>query len=88
MSHDLRPMDLPIVNWVNGLNRSSPLGDAGGPQIGEDSVTFGRLRTLENAKLSGTYVISMRRNKKIVIENFTFNLFQLAFTISVNTARA
>ena len=78
---DFRVEGLPFVNWACGLNRSDPLVGTGCDmgQFGNDSVTYRRLRALDNALSSGP--------KDVLIFNgqFTFWFFQAKFTIPKNT---
>jgi len=79
---NLRIEGLPSVNWACGLNRSDPLAGSGRDmaQIGEDSTTYRRLRTLESALNSGPRRIFVSRRV------FQFKFFEAKFTIPQKTA--
>ena len=83
----LRLPDLPPADWSCGLNRSSPVAEEIGTQVGEDMTTFRRMRTLENAELAGPTYVTVRRNEAGEATNYTFNLFQMMFVIPIKAAR-
>lgn len=79
---ELRLLELPVVEWSNGLNRSAPLGASSSPQIGTDATTYRRLRTLDNCLRSGPVRVNVRK------WNCRFYLFGQRFGIPVSISRA
>jgi len=86
---ELRLDCLPIIDWNTGLNRSSPLGDASNVNIGQDTTTWRRLRTIDNCLQSGPFLVSSMVKKDATKPYcYYFVLFHQSFFIPCKLAEA